>query len=454
MSYAQYHSHIEEMQHSVPQERKWNPGVFIDIDGVVLTGGKPFEFSKEAIHDLWNNQIPFMFFTNGTYSAKDLVASLRKIFDLPFTNDHVVVAPSPCSSLTDYHDKRVLIVGQEDSLGLVEELGFNDFITIEDLADLFPDLDFVDHKKRKQLLATPMTAELKKAQEEFRPIDLILILGEPVNWECSLQLLIDVLMTNGDPRDKFKFVPEPHLPIIACNKDVTFKGSAMLPRFGNGAFLECLEALYMKITKKKLVYEAIMGKPYLIQYKFAAEQIQRLSPNGKPINKFYIIGDNPEVDIKGANVFLEHLNSENPKSASMLSHRFRHHSVRQSQVAQQPVESILVCTGVYNPQNDLLYHVRRLFSHSQLPKSRNQSTRSEMLLDSDERMVSNESDEDDCLVAKPEEEPEQLNENELNQALSTKNSFISYFEDKFNLPDHTFDNIRHSVDYILKQSGL
>lgn len=93
-----------------------------------------------------------MFFTNGTYSAKDLVASLRQIFDLPFTKDHVVVAPSPCSSLTDYHDKRVLIVGQEDSLGLVEELGFKDFITIEALADIFPDLDFVDHKKRKELL--------------------------------------------------------------------------------------------------------------------------------------------------------------------------------------------------------------------------------------------------------------------------------------------------------------
>lgn len=26
------------------------PGVFIDIDGVVLKGGKPFEWSKKAIH--------------------------------------------------------------------------------------------------------------------------------------------------------------------------------------------------------------------------------------------------------------------------------------------------------------------------------------------------------------------------------------------------------------------
>ncbi len=26
-----------------------NPGVFIDIDGVVLSGGKPFPWSKDAI---------------------------------------------------------------------------------------------------------------------------------------------------------------------------------------------------------------------------------------------------------------------------------------------------------------------------------------------------------------------------------------------------------------------
>lgn len=433
VSYSQYHRHLEEMQSSVPVEKKWNPGVFIDIDGVVLSGGKPFEWSREAIHDLWNNKVPFMFFTNGTYSSADLVGNLKKLFDLPFTRDHVVVAPSPCSSLTEFHDKRVLVVCQDDSIGLINELGFHDFITIDDLADLFPDLDFVDHKKRKQLLTKQITPEMKKAQEEFRPIELILILGEPVNWECSLQLLIDVLMTNGDPRDKFKFVPEPHLPIIACNKDVTFKGSAMLPRFGNGAFLECLEALYMKITKKKLIYEEIMGKPYLIQYRYAAEQIQKLSPNGEKIDKFYIIGDNPEVDIKGANVFLDYLNNENPKNN--LYHRHHHHT-KQNRVSIQPVESILVCTGVYNPQNDLLFHVRKLFAHQ------NQSV--------DQRTVP----EDDALVVRPLDENEQLNENELSEAFSNKNSFISYFDDKDNMPDHTFENLRHSVDYILKENGL
>ena len=55
------------------------------------------------------------------------------------------------------------------------------------------------------------------------------MLGEPINWECALQIIIDILMVNGDPRSKFKFVPSPHLPIIACNKDLTFKGAAALP---------------------------------------------------------------------------------------------------------------------------------------------------------------------------------------------------------------------------------
>jgi len=39
-----------------------------------------------------------------------------------------------------------------------------------------------------------------------------------------------------------------HIPIIACNRDLVFKAAADLPRFGHGAFLTCLEALY-KVKK-------------------------------------------------------------------------------------------------------------------------------------------------------------------------------------------------------------
>ena len=63
-----------------------------------------------------------MFVTNGTYSSAKLVENLTDILELPFNINHVIVAPSPCRMLTQYHQKRVLVCGQEDSIDLVDEL--------------------------------------------------------------------------------------------------------------------------------------------------------------------------------------------------------------------------------------------------------------------------------------------------------------------------------------------
>jgi hypothetical protein len=100
--------------------------------------------------------------------------------------------------------------------------------------------------------------------ENFRPIDgkyimlslfivihyifylAIVLLGEPILWERSLQLITDLLLTDGHPGmtpDNVKSTGD-HIPIIACNQDLVFKAAADLPRFGHGAFLTCLEALY------------------------------------------------------------------------------------------------------------------------------------------------------------------------------------------------------------------
>jgi ribonucleotide monophosphatase NagD (HAD superfamily) len=74
----------------------------------------------------------------------------------------------------------------------------------------------------------------------------IVLLGEPVQWERSLQVITDLLLTDGNPG----VIPmdsntnRDHIPIIACNRDLVFKAAADLPRFGHGAFLTCLEALY------------------------------------------------------------------------------------------------------------------------------------------------------------------------------------------------------------------
>lgn len=70
---------------------------------------------------LWENEVPFVFVTNGTYSSRKLVTSLTNIFELPFTDDHVVVAPSPCKGLFEFHGKRVLACCQDESIDLIAE---------------------------------------------------------------------------------------------------------------------------------------------------------------------------------------------------------------------------------------------------------------------------------------------------------------------------------------------
>jgi hypothetical protein len=72
----------------------------------------------------------------------------------------------------------------------------------------------------------------------------IILLGEPKRWESSLQLIIDLLRTDGKPDQPPEAMPEEHLPVIACNMDLQFMERACMPRYGHGAYLLCLEALY------------------------------------------------------------------------------------------------------------------------------------------------------------------------------------------------------------------
>ena len=52
---------------------KANPGVFIDIDGVVLKGGKPFEWSTQALNvNLYSLNCCANYFYNRLNSLKNL----------------------------------------------------------------------------------------------------------------------------------------------------------------------------------------------------------------------------------------------------------------------------------------------------------------------------------------------------------------------------------------------
>ena len=48
-----------------------------------------------------------------------------------------------------------------------------------------------------------------------------MLFGEPVRWETPLQLIIDVLLTDGKPSKPPKFIPYPHIPVLVRVPDVS-----------------------------------------------------------------------------------------------------------------------------------------------------------------------------------------------------------------------------------------
>ena len=62
-------------------------------------------------------------------------------------------------------------------------------------------------------------------------ISAVILFGEPVRWETCLQLVLDVLLTDGKPSTAPKEIPYPHLPLLGCNMDLLWMAEACMPRY-------------------------------------------------------------------------------------------------------------------------------------------------------------------------------------------------------------------------------
>ena len=66
-------------------------------------------------------EIPYVFVTNGTNSPSVIADNLNILLDQNIASEQVIVAPSPCINLTNYHDKHVLLCCQSDGHDLATE---------------------------------------------------------------------------------------------------------------------------------------------------------------------------------------------------------------------------------------------------------------------------------------------------------------------------------------------
>ncbi|KAL5970177.1 Haloacid dehalogenase-like hydrolase domain-containing 5 [Taenia solium] len=348
------------------KQKEPNFGLLFDIDGVLLRGATPIPEALLAIDLLKGRngklRVPIAFVTNACGNAQAKVDQLSSIFNIDLQPEQVIFAPSPFQSFTHWHDMQVLVVGQGDMKKIAEDLGFNHVYTMEQVAEAWPLLDMVNHENRK------IVAKGYKENKDFPRIEAIVLMGEPVQWEMYLQLLIDLLMTNGKPDHKPEASPKNHLPVLACNMDLLYMGQACMPRFGHGAFLVCLESLYERVSGYPLKYTALVGKPSEITYRFSEHILSKAAKRmgiSRPLRKIYFFGDNPEVDILGANLYNMYLRryrrlsggrdvsgpeqSQLHMKAAVASSRTVPADATFLPQTCRGVESILVQTGVYKP---------------------------------------------------------------------------------------------------------
>ena len=344
-------------------------GICFDVDGVLARGTIPLEASKNAFHKLRDEKgdmkVPVAFVTNALNRNIDKANQIAGWLGVPISPEQMIQAQGPLEVFTKYHDKFCLIIGQGKVREIATELGFKNTCTIDDIADAYPLLDMVDHDNRKRIAAEGYV------EKDFPAVEAVILMGEPKRWESSLQLVIDLLKTNGKPSSPPEAMPEKHLPVLACNMDLQFMDRACMPRYGHGAYLLCLEALYKKVTGRELKYTALVGKPSEITLRYAEHCMSREAKKlgiEEPIKTMYLIGDTPESDIVGSNLYQRYVDrlitrrnnndldtlDKDAKLAELIDPELpeSRNVPTSAKFLKQTVEdviSILVCTGVYKP---------------------------------------------------------------------------------------------------------
>jgi len=292
---------------------------FFDIDGVFLHGANAIvkggeNIAAEAYKMVREKNLPHIFLTNSSGLPEKKSTKLNEVLklnsDQKIEPDHIIMAQTPCQKFFEkggeLDGKYCLLIGGEHDggiPGLSSNIGCKNYYTVKNLQDLYPELDWMDRKNwENKSTSTILNSGEVISRTNFKQIDAVVILGEPLHWEGNLQLILDTLLCSGFPNRKPKNYPkiDKKIPIYAVNMDLTWKAKANTPRFGNGAFLLCLESLYEKITGEKLVYEKLVGKPSRFTYEFALEKLKELYPEAE-ISKVLGVGDNLKSDIAGAN---------------------------------------------------------------------------------------------------------------------------------------------------------
>jgi len=266
-----------------------------DVDGVLYRGSKRIGNSNHAIKLLQQQGIPFIYLTNsGGTTEENKAVQLSKKLGVNVHPSQVQMSHTPLQFLSKkYQNDLVLVVGKTNAREIAERYNFRNIVTVEEYHAQHPEL-FPDDKPPK----------VERIEKYHEPVKACVVLTAPSHWYRDMQILCDVLRSDG--RSKH-IVSEQVVPCYLAGPDLEYVAEAETPRLGDGAFLKCLEHIYL-LTSGHHLKTTVLGKPHPNTYRCAErlleQQAAKLGYDG--IHTIYGIGDNPMTDIKGANAAGSH----------------------------------------------------------------------------------------------------------------------------------------------------
>jgi HAD superfamily hydrolase (TIGR01456 family) len=162
------------------------------------------------------------------------------------------------------------------------------------------------------------------SEQEALKIDAMFVFNDPRDWALDIQLILDLLLSREgilgtySPRNGDKTLPnggwqgDGQPPLIFSNADLFWSTTHHQPRLAQGAFHAALEGVWSRVTDGHELQKRVFGKPFAETYQYAERVLNAhrnavLAKGGNKssghLQRVYMVGDNPESDIRGANEF-------------------------------------------------------------------------------------------------------------------------------------------------------
>lgn len=286
-------------------------------------------------------------------------------------------------------ESTVLVLGSDASQArrIARGYGFRSVVTPGDILhaqpEIFPFNPLSEFYSKQEILPLPKPLwDPKGSNGEMKDclkIDAILVFNDPRDWAVDIQLITDLLVShrgylgtyskkNGDPSLPIskRWQNDGQPALVFSNMDLLWSTGYHQPRYGQGAFRAAVRGAFAQVIKQTdgadirsiNIRDFTFGKPKSEMYHFAASKLSdhftslwRAGSKASEdevqltqLKKVYMVGDNPESDIRGAVKWRDHLSRASK-------------SVRGENVPAW--EACLVRTGVWDEEKTPLANLGR-----------------------------------------------------------------------------------------------